>query len=87
MLQCRIRLEGLPFDLVQKVWATPQEFDMREFPSLRVGGRALGAWCLEKTGMSMGEEVQALEWNRRTLLILWKPYMFNWRTKLENCGG
>jgi len=21
----------------------------------------------------------------RTRLILWKPYMFSWRTKLENC--
>lgn len=77
-----IRFQGFALDLVQQIRSSAKEFVVGEFPSLRVCRGTLCSWCLgvhhDEDSETGGKTMQ------RTRLILWKPYMFNWRTKLEN---
>ena len=66
-----------------RVRAATYEFGVTKFPSLvLVGGRDSNGDV--KKMLIKQWEVKGND--KLTRLMTWKPYIFNWRTKLENCN-
>ena len=83
VLDRRVGLQRLTLDLLEEVWSSAKELVVRELPGLHVRRGALGAGRLFgiKSQYVNEDKVRRLALTR---LILWNPYMFSCRTKLEN---
>jgi hypothetical protein len=77
-----MEFRGIQLDLLKQVRATTYELGMRKFPGLvLIEGRDLNGSRRRK---DVDEQVRG-KGDKLTRLMTWKPYIFNRRTKLENC--